>query len=118
MAMKSDTRRAVAYIVGRAVSGKSSSSVYDFQEGGHHNFSGNVSAVAANVYDYDSSCHIGGQLTSLYHYGHGAHVQIKLNGTRFAGFDYDEAQHFSGDVRGSAVTLFDHATGTHYHYSL
>jgi hypothetical protein len=116
--MKSDTRRAVAYIAGRAISGKTVSSVYDYAEGGHHNFSGTVSSDSANVYDYDSSCHIGGRLGSLYHYGHCSHLQLKLKGATFDGFDYDESQHFTGTVHGSSVTLFDYGTGTHYNYSL
>jgi hypothetical protein len=116
--MKADTRRAIAYIAGRAISGKTTSSVYDYGEGGHHSFSGAVSAVAANVYDYGSSCHVGGTLGSLYHYGHGSHLQLTLKGKSFTGYDYDDASHFSGDVRGSSVTVYDYATGTHHQYSL
>jgi hypothetical protein len=116
--MKSDTRRAVAYIAGRVISGKAASSVYDYAEGRHQSFSGTVSSDAANVYDYASACHIGGRLGSLFHYGHSAQVQLRLTGTRFDGFDYDESRHFSGDVRGSSITLFDYATSTHYRYSL
>jgi hypothetical protein len=110
--MKADTRRAVAYIAGRAISGKTASSVYDYGEGGHHSFSGDVSAVAANVYDYGSSCHVGGQLGSLYHYGHGSHLQLTLKGKSFTGYDYDDASDFSGDVHGSSVTVYDYPTGT------
>jgi hypothetical protein len=114
--MQADTRRAIAYIAGRAISGKTASSVYDYGEGGHHSFSGSVSAAAANV--YDSSCHVGGKLGSLYHYGHGSHLQLTLKDQSFTGYDYDDASHFSGDVRGSSVTVYDYATGTHHQYSL
>jgi hypothetical protein len=116
--MQPDTRRAVAYIAGRAISGKQSSAIYDFEESGYFNFSGTVSASEANVYDYDSSCHIGGKLASLYHYGHANHLQLELKGKQFSGFDYDEASHFNGTVNGSSVSLYDYASSQYHNYSL
>jgi hypothetical protein len=111
--MKADTRRAVAYIAARAITGADASSVYDFDAGKHTLFSGDVAAHEVSVYDFDAKCHIGGELSSLYHFGHKKHIQLTLEGTSFSGFDFDDSRHFSGDVNGSSISLYDHATSKH-----
>jgi hypothetical protein len=112
------TRRAVAYIAGRLVSGKKGSSIYDYGERRHVNMSGNLTGSSISAYDYDQRCYISGSRTSLYHYGNGAHLTLVLNAAAFSGYDYDSKKHFSGNVSGKTVSLYDYQTATHYSYSI
>jgi len=65
--MKSHTRRAVVYIVGRALGNDSSTSVYDYSASQHFPFGGDVDHRNVAIYDYTERCHIGGALSSFYH---------------------------------------------------
>jgi hypothetical protein len=58
--MKPHTRRAVACIIGSVASGTPLSSVYDYSESKHFNFSGDVTLHHVRVYDYEQQCHING----------------------------------------------------------
>lgn len=116
--MKDHTRRAVAYVAARLVSGQQASSVYDYATGRHVNFSGTVSSTNVNVFDYEQAAHISGSPPSLFHYGNGAHLRLATQGTTFKGFDYDTGSHFTGRVNGRSVSLFDYETSTHYNYTV
>jgi hypothetical protein len=116
--MKTHTRHAVAYIAGRMASGRTSGSVYDYQERRHVNLSGNVTGSSISAYDYDQECHIAGSSTSLYHYGNRAHLTLKLSAARFSGYDYGSKAHFSGSVNGRSVSLYDYETGRYYNFSI
>jgi hypothetical protein len=112
------TRRALAYIAGRLASGKRSSSVYDYGESRHVSFSGNVSTERVSVFDYEQNCHVGGRPPSLFHYGDGQHISLKMNDHKFSGFDYGSGNHFSGQVRGSSVSLYDYSESQYFNYSV
>jgi hypothetical protein len=116
--MKTHTRYAVAYIAGRRASGRTSGAVYDSQASRHINMSGTLTSSRVSAYDHDQNCHISGSGTSLYHYGNGAYVTLQLNASRFSGFDYDSQQHFTGNVNGRSVSLYDYETGRYYNYSI
>ncbi len=116
--MKASTRRAVAYIAGRAVSGNSKTTIYDYSSSGYHFFSGQAGASRVSVFDYTQSCHITGTLPNLFHYGDGHHLSLKIQGQKFTGFDYLQSQHFSGSVSGNRITLFDYGDSSYYNYTL
>jgi hypothetical protein len=121
--VNASVRRAVAYIAGRAVSGRRASSAYDFSSGKYTNFSGEVSDSKVAVYDFDAGCHVSGSRRgdrySLYHYGISGHIDlsVKPNGT-FSGYDYTSAAHFSGKVTGRSISLYDHGSGEYFNYSI
>lgn len=116
--MQAHTRRAIAYIAGRLISSSRASAVYDYSESRYVNFSGDVSFQNVNVYDYDQRCYVSGSLGSLYHYGNRSYVQLDVNGTNFRGYDYDTRNNLSGNVSGSAVSLYDYGTSAYFNYSV
>ena len=116
--MEAHTRRAVAYIAGRLISGSDAAAVYDYSESRYVNFSGDVDAQNVNVYDYEQSRHIGGTLPSLYHYGNSRHIDLKVNGADFEGYDYASNKHFSGHVDGKNVSLYDYEHGQYFNYTV
>lgn len=115
--MKHHTRRAIAYIAGKAISKQSANSIYDYTNSSHFHFSGNVDE-SVSVYDYEQSCHISGSLSSFFHYGNGGYISININGNSFSGFDYNESTHFSGNVNGSNISLFDYGASQYFNFSL
>ncbi len=116
--MNAHARRAVAYIAARLASGLSAGAVYDYSEGRYVNFSGQVTAQNVNVYDYDEGAYVSGNPSSLYHYGDGAFIQLRLNGPQFNGYDYGSGQFYSGSVRGRNVSLYDYEHGSYFNYSI
>lgn len=116
--MKHHTRRAVAYIAGRFISSLGSSAVYDYKTSRYYSFSGNISKNQVAVFDYDEQCHVGGSLSSIYHYGNSQDISLDIKGNKFSGYDYGESQHFSGDVNGRNVTIYDYQSSEYFNYSI
>lgn len=116
--MKPHIRRAVAYIVGCAISHKRSSAVFDYVTSRYYTFSINLSESGIAAYDYTQRCHISGGYSTLYHYGEGLYISIRMNETRFSGYDYGEQCHFSGSVNGISVTLYDYGVGSYFSFSI
>ncbi len=117
--MKDCTRRAIAYVVGRKSSGRNSSNVYDYSVGSHHPFGGTVNNDSVAVYDYTERCHVGGTLPNIYHYGNNNHINLRINqGGQFSGYDYDECCHFSGNVSGNKVSIYDYGVSAYFSFSI
>ncbi len=116
--MKTHTRYAVAYIAGRRASGQNSGAVYDFQASRHVSMSGTLSGARVTAYDHERNCHITGSGVSLYPYGNGAYVTLQLSTSTFSGYDYDSKRHFTGNVTGRNVALYDYETRHFYHYAI
>jgi len=81
--IKSNVRACITYIAGRLITGKSSSSVYDFGQAKYINFGGSLDLQRVNVYDYDQGCHISGYFSG------------KVNGNSISFYDYGESTYFS-----------------------
>ena len=115
--MNKNTRACVAYIAA-GLSGLSKvTSLYDHAESKPLNVTGAVTVEKIEVYDFDRSCHVSGSLENLYDYGNSAHIQIAVNGDKYAGYDYASGFHFSGSVEAALVSLYDYETETYYRYS-
>ena len=82
--MKDPTRRAIAYIAGRLISGSNVSAVYDYIVSKYFNFSGDISPTAVSIYDHEQKCHISGSGTvsgnsiSLYDYGYSEYFNYTI----------------------------------------
>jgi hypothetical protein len=116
--MKPHVRRAIAYIAACIISGKRPSTVYDLTSSQYYNFSINLSESGIAAFDYTQSSHISGSYSSLYHYGEGHHISLRIEGGRFSGFDYGESSNFSGSVNGNSVSLYDYGVGSYFNFSI
>jgi len=117
--MKPNVRTAIAYIVGRSVTAKNTSAVYDYDNAQYVSMNGQISGGRINVYDYGSSCYITGSLPgNLYHYGTGNYIQIAIQGNSFSGYDYDTGNYYQGNVSGNSVALYDYEDGRYHNYSV
>ena len=115
--MQSDSRACVAYIAAN-ISKPGSSSVYDNLHSKQINISGNIDADCINIYDHERGCHIAGTLSSLFDYGNNAHIQLKINGNQFSGYDHHTKNLFSGNINGSSISIYDHETSSRYQYDI
>ena len=119
--MKSHTRRGVAYIAGRLVSGKYSTTLRDDSESIHFSFSGEVSLEnGVSVYDYEQRCFIrgnnSGEVLSLYHDGNAQYIELTINENTFKGYDRDSGTFFSGSVDGDFITIWDNEHKQEFKY--
>lgn len=120
--MQNHTRRTIAYIVGRLISDDASATVYDYSSFKHFSFGGDVSLSQITIFDYDKQCQISGlgslDSINLYHFGNRNHIFLNIEETHFNGFDYDTNSHFSGDVMGKSVSIFDYEHNAYFNYSI
>jgi hypothetical protein len=120
--MNPSTKRAVAYIAGRASSGRSSSAVFEFSTSRYYNFSGKVTELAISAFDHTENCHIGGVgrlgMYSLHHFGSGKQIRLKIDGRKFTGFDFASGIYFSGNVSGRSVSVYDHGDSQWHRYTI
>jgi hypothetical protein len=45
-------------------------------------------------------------------------VSLSLSGSQFSGYDYASGFHYSGNINGKSVTIYDHESGQHCHYAV
>jgi len=120
--MKEYTRRAIAYIAGRLISGSDVLAVYDYSVTKHFNFNGDISLIEVSVYDYEQKCYISGsgisRSYSLYHYGNQKYIDLNISDSGFDGYDYDSSKYFSGNVDGNSISLYDYEFSKYFNYIL
>lgn len=121
--MNPGTRRSVAYVAARIITGKTSGSVYDDSAGGHASMSATITPSGVQAYDHRRGANFSGSVQgsrcSLYDYGEGAHVSLEINGSKFSGYDYGTGCHFNGTVQPSgSVSLYDYGAGSYFSFSI
>lgn len=120
--MQNHTRRAVAYIAGRLISQEPSATVYDYSSFKYFSFGGDVSISLIAIFDYDKQCQVSGlgspDSINLYHFGNKNNIFLNIEETHFNGFDYDTDSHFSGDVMGRSISIFDYEHNIYFNYSI
>jgi len=120
--MKDNTRLVVAFVAGRLISGSEAWSIYDCEASRTCRFSGTVSPEQILVYDPEARCRVSGygekDCYSLYHHGNRHHIELKIRGSSFEGYDYGSGAHFSGSVDGSSVVVFDGQDRRYYYFTI
>lgn len=122
--MSPEKRRIIAFIAGRLISGRHSSSIYDASSSLYTYVSGIVSPKRVHVYDYDydRSNFISGSKSeaafSLYDYATNHFIQLTIDGNKFEGYDEDSYTHFNGTVKGNSITLHEGLDSQDYNYSV
>jgi len=109
--MRDHTMRAIAYIVARMSGKERLSTIYDLSLSRHFSFGGELSEENVFIYDHDQKCHISGSGSagsfSLYHFGNGKHISLKLSEEGFEGYDHDSGTRFSGSIGEGSVSIND-----------
>ena len=119
--MTSQKRRIVAYLAGRIISGKNPSGIFDRASSSWTSVSVVTAPNHLSVYDHDRACMISvvGPPKDLYVYdaGSGRHIQLKINGCNFSGYDFETQAFFSGNVTGTSVFFCDFQHSDFFKYS-
>lgn len=116
--MKHEKRRALAYIVGRIITGKEANAIFDYKNSQYFHFGGQVTSATINVFDYSRSSYLSGSPSSIYDYATGSYLSISLHQNGFDGFDYETSQHFSGSVNSNSINLYDYESASYFNFSL
>jgi hypothetical protein len=110
-------RRAIAYIIGRIVTGKDSRTIYDHAHSSYFNFSGTISDDVS-VYDHTRTSFISGNQSSLYDHGTGQYINLKVQDNKFSGYDHESFSNFNGDVNESSISFYDYFDRSYYSFSI
>lgn len=120
--MKDNTRAAIAYIVGRIITGAESKSVYDYSRSKDMNITGNIIGDSLDFYNNEVGCHISGTGDSrnlaLFHKEDNQQIDLKITGTSFDGYDYNRSCHFTGIVYNNSISVYDYETTNYYDYCI
>jgi hypothetical protein len=121
--MKDHTRRAVAYIVLRLISGNPLPGIHDHAASKGFRFDGDIppTKTKISVFDHTQKCHLkgagGGGFYTLTHEGTGKPISLKIKDQQFDGFDYDSGKPYSGKVTGRSVSIHDAEHEKDFQYS-
>jgi hypothetical protein len=118
--MNIDKRRIVAYIIGKLVSGKEIYKIFDRTNSSYNQITGEVSPTRINVYDTEKSELITGsgddKGISLYDLTSAKFIDLRIEGDKFDGFDYESKKLFYGEFKENTVALFDFQDSRHHYF--
>ena len=118
--MNNDKRRIVAYIIGKLVSGKEIYKIFDRTTSSYNQIMGEVSPTRINVYDTEKNELITGsgddKGISLYDFTSAKFIDLRMEGSKFDGFDYESKKLFYGDYKENTVALFDFQDSKHHYF--
>lgn len=120
--MNQNLRACIAYVVGRGISGRQFSRVYDYSQSKRITMSGSITADHIDIYDEAQKHHLQGD-------GNGSRYDLRYNGDRqpvtleikdngFRGCDHGTSFHFSGKVQTNSVNLYDCETGLSFRFGI
>jgi len=113
-------RRIVAFVIGKLISGREISRVFDKTTSSYNEINGEVSIKSINVFDTEKNEMITGsgdeKGISLYDFATAKFIDLKINGENFDGFDYESKRVFYGDMKDNTVSFFDFQDSKHHYY--
>lgn len=113
-------RRIVAYVIGKLISGREFYKIFDQSESTYNEIMGEVNPTTINVYDTTRNELITGsgdtQGISLFDFASSKFIDLKIEGEKFDGFDYEFQKAFYGEMKENTVSFFDFQDSKHHYY--
>lgn len=114
-------RRAVAFVAWRLITGHDSASIFDHAKARRVRFSGSISATKIAIRDQDG-CELSGSggsgMYTLTQGRGGKPITLKIDGTRFEGFDYGASRRYEGTIDRETLHLKEARGGEEFSYSV
>jgi hypothetical protein len=108
--MKEHTRRAVAYIGTRMVTGKAYVCMYDPHANCRFAIYGELTRESISLWDHSLRCAVtglrNGGSADIFHYGNKAGIRIEVEDDEYKGVDEDSGVSFNGSCGGNSTMLF------------
>lgn len=115
-------RKIIAFIIGKLISGREISKVFDQTESTYNEITGDVTPTKINVITPEKNELITGsgdsKGISLFDFGSSKFIDLKIEGERFDGFDYDSKKAFYGELKEDTVSVFDFQDSKHHYFTL
>ncbi len=113
-------RRIVAFVAGKLISGKEIVKIFDRSNSSYNEITGEVSIARINVYDTEKNELIIGsgdeKGISLYDFVTAKFIELKIDGDKFEGFDYESKKIFYGNMKDNTISFFDFQDSKHHYY--
>lgn len=101
--MKESTRRAIAYIIYRIITGNKIFQIYDYSLSRKFQYTGKVTLSSVSIYDPEQKCSITGSEKgglSLLHWDDEKYIDLAILKNSFQGYDYEAHKPFSTTLQG------------------
>jgi hypothetical protein len=113
-------RRIVAYIIGKLILDKQINKIFDQTTSSYNEIVGEVTPTRINVYDTERNEMMTGsgdeKGISLFDFATSKFIELRLDGDKFDGFDFESKKAFYGDLNESTVSFFDFQDSKHHYY--
>lgn len=120
--MKANVRACIAYAAGRIILQKDSCRIFDCTLGKDVGMDGTIEKNRVEICDEGKSCRLDGKgyknSYEIYNFVDSHYVELVIDGNQFRGYDFGKFAHFTGEVRGESISLFDHEVKSHFDYNL
>jgi len=119
--MKSHTHACIAYIVGRLISGKNISAIYDYASSQYIDIDSLPDAERLKEFDYLKWAYMSGSpdiSRFKYSFTSGHFIDISIKGNTFIGYIHESSSHFMGNVRGNSIFIYDHKKTAHFNFRI
>ncbi|HCJ66608.1 MAG TPA: hypothetical protein DHV62_04600 [Elusimicrobia bacterium] len=119
--MKEYTRRAIAYIIYRIITGNEIFQIYDYSLSRKFQYTGKVTLSSVSIFDPEQKSSItGSEKASLYilHRDNEKYIDFTIRENNFQGYDYESHKPFSGMLKGNLISIYDPEYSRSFDYSL
>ena len=116
--MPPHTRAMVAASAHALVTGRKVAGLYDHAAERHRRLAAEARGEHLQGYDGDRDARFGGTLPELRDAGDGASLHMTLQGSTVRGYDRASSRHFTVEVAGRSVQLYDHGAGAWFAFDV